>query len=103
MSNLIDRQAAIDEIQSVYDFEYPTASGAFDEFVTMIIPNIIKNMPSAQPERRKGKWIVHKFSSNAQCSECGMHFNDVYDMDNCDKYCRHCGTQMEGLKVVDDE
>ena len=49
-TDAVSRQAAIDEIKSVYDYEYPTASGAFDEFVTMIIPNIIKNLPSAEPE-----------------------------------------------------
>ena len=50
----IDRQAAIKEILRVYEYEYPTATGAFDEFVTKIIPSIINNLPSVQPEQ---KWI----------------------------------------------
>jgi len=48
--NLINRQGAINEILRVYEYEYPTATGAFDEFVTKIIPSIINNLPSVQPE-----------------------------------------------------
>ena len=57
MNDLISRQDAIDRIREVYEYEYPTASGAFDEFVTVIIPNLLRNLPSADPERKKGKWI----------------------------------------------
>lgn len=54
MSDLISRQDAIDEIREVYEYEFPTASGEFDEFVVLIIPNILRNLPSAESER---KWI----------------------------------------------
>ena len=54
MSDLISRQDAIDKIREVYEYEFPTASGAFDEFVVTIIPNILRNMPSTEPEM---KWI----------------------------------------------
>ena len=54
MSDLISRQDAINNIIEVYEYEFPTASGAFDEFVTAIMPNILRNIPSAQPEQ---KWI----------------------------------------------
>lgn len=54
MSDLISRQDAIGEIREVYEYEFPTASGEFDEFVTVIIPNILRNLPSVEPER---KWI----------------------------------------------
>ena len=54
MSDLIRREDAIDEIREVYEREFPTASDAFDEFVVTIIPNILRNLPSAEPEQ---KWI----------------------------------------------
>lgn len=68
------------------------------------VRDAIKERPTidVEPKRKRGKWIVRKFSSDAMCSECGMYFKDVYDMDNYDKYCRHCGTEMEGLKVTKD-
>lgn len=34
---------------------------------------------TVEPERKKGKWLIHKWTSDAQCSECKMYFKDVYD------------------------
>lgn len=46
----------------------------------------IRRLPSAQPERKKGKWI------DDNCSECGFY---VYhgDMRN---FCPKCGAKMKG-------
>ena len=54
MSDLIDREDAISEILDVYEREFPTASGAFDEFAVSIVPNILRNLPSVEPEQ---KWV----------------------------------------------
>ena len=62
----------------------------------------VKRGPSAEPERKTGWWLIREGISDAQCSECKMYFKDVYDMDNSDAFCRHCGAKMEGLKVVKD-
>ena len=52
---------------------------------------------SVQPT---GTWLIHKWGDDAQCSNCGRSFKDVYDMDNYDQYCRHCGTHMKGIKAI---
>ena len=44
----------------------------------------------------KHYWIV--FGDLLKCPVCGRCFKDAYDFDNCDAYCRHCGTKMEGIK-----
>lgn len=49
-TDCISRQAAIDALREVYEYEYPTASGGFDEYATKLVPNTLKNLPSAQPE-----------------------------------------------------
>lgn len=70
MNDLIKREDAINEIREVYEYEFPTASGAFDEFVTIIIPNILRNLPSAEPELKKG-------TSNNQvhlCNSCKYNY-----------------------------
>lgn len=51
------------------------------------------------PEQKTGHWLIRKFGDCAKCSECGMSFADIYDMDNADRYCRHCGSKMYGLRV----
>lgn len=51
MNDLISREDAIDKIREVYEYEFPTASSAFDEFVIMIIPNLLRNLPFAEPKQ----------------------------------------------------
>ena len=43
---LIDADKLKKEILDCYEYEFPTASGAFDEFVPVIIPSIINNAPT---------------------------------------------------------
>ena len=43
---------------------------------------------------KHGHWIYKK-RGNAQCSCCGQYIRDVYDDDNEDRYCRHCGAKMD--------
>lgn len=101
---LISKQAAIktlhDEIVRRRISEDTNDDGALDEFDTEAI---LRKLPSTQPDRKTGWWLIREGISDAQCSECGMYFNDVYDMENSDAFCRHCGTKMEGLKVVKNE
>lgn len=37
---------AIKEILRTYECEFPTASGAFDEFAVRIVPNVLKYLPT---------------------------------------------------------
>lgn len=55
---------------------------------------IIKQMPSVEPERKKGGWI---FATNAPsgkscyvCSECGAKLDSRHT-----SYCGNCGSKME--------
>lgn len=50
--------------------------------------------------RNTATWLIHKWGDDAQCSNCGRSFKDVYDMDNYDQYCRHCGTHMKGIRAI---
>lgn len=63
----------------------------------------IASLPSAQPERKKGKWITDKYG-HVVCSECnwnaprimtGCLVNRHLDYDKSD-YCWHCGADMRG-------
>jgi len=115
MDDLINRQDALDEIHRVYEYEFPTASGVFDEFVTVIIPNLLRNLPSVEPERKNGQWIIRYYDEKsyetkevnynplsfsnpcgiAYCSECGAHpLLNGHEEDVYSKYCPHCGAYM---------
>lgn len=44
--------------------------------------------------RGKAKW-KNMHDGKATCSKCNRTFNDVYDYDTFDTYCRKCGAFME--------
>jgi len=79
----ISRQLAIEAIKrAIWDKQ--TAKDAIDA---------VCNISSAQPERKKGKWIW-KGSINEgfwTCSECGQKFYQGYGNEN---FCPNCGKRM---------
>ena len=91
MSDLIDRQAAIDVVRSYYDPEDHSVESIEDR---------IKKIPSAQPERKKGRWIKkeERVYYWYECSECGAKplWNE-WRTDRCfSAFCPKCGADMRG-------
>ena len=110
MTDYISRAAAVDaldeiesEIANGYGYQYQKWRKYFCE------------LPSAQPERKKGKWIpvtgIYKVTDEqfpnthiewvdatepdeidgVRCSECGT----VYDFIEARNWCSECGARME--------
>ena len=52
----------------------------------------INNLPTAEPERKKGKWV---YEDEMTCSVCGFECDDPYYLGDA-KYCPSCGARMEG-------
>lgn len=82
MSDLISRQAAIYAIEKRMD---DITCEEFAEGMSEAITEI-SLLPSAQPERKTGKWI------DDNCSVCGQY---VYHGD-ARNYCPNCGAKMKG-------
>ena len=62
---------------------------------------VIEDLPSAQPERKKGKWIRKTDTRFGEmlndiliCSECGIAFSTLNMIRR--SYCPNCGARMEG-------
>ena len=56
-----------------------------------------KRFPSAQPQRKRGKWVRYDgdwLKTMCKCSECGamIDINEKYR----NFFCYHCGARMEG-------
>ena len=84
MRDCIDRQAAIDAISC--DITVTGRQNA--ELVAATIGTFadrIKLLPSAEPERKTGKWIVHY-----ECPKCGEITKDFTE------YCPFCNADMRG-------
>lgn len=89
--DLISRQAAIKAIEDLQD----CYNGFSDTYDKACIIGALEEVPSAQPERKTGKWIIVTDSrgQHAECQYCGewkYHSNQ--------KFCGECGARMEGEK-----
>lgn len=105
MSDLISRQAAIDEIDEWIKafLENGHKESAAD---ACLIQDGIFQLPSVQPERKTGKWIQKSkpMEFNTvwwyECSECGdKPPRDRYgNPDYLSNFCPNCGADMRGEK-----
>lgn len=93
MSDLISRQAAIDTLKMDYTI-IPYAKAR--DYVKATLDEIwdrLDKLPSAVPERPKGKWTLNADHS-ATCSVCGHTQLNAWDVDNSDNFCHFCGADM---------
>lgn len=89
----IYRQAAIDAAERESQVD-----GSYGYMDTKSIVDMLNDLPSAQPERKKGKWInANDGKWNTvevlKCSVCGEMDNRMYRTDN---FCPNCGADMRG-------
>ena len=100
MRDLISRQAAIDAaIDAADDWD-----GGYSLSRADMIERAINNLPSAQPERKQGKWIERNPQNSdtcrlIECDQCGFShivgFNVPYEhwIENRN-FCERCGADM---------
>ena len=103
MDKYISREEAIKELREVYENEYPTASGDFDEYASHDVPNILRNMKAAyvQPVKH-GRWIdIYEYCKALDLRPTGLE--EYYWCSECDKaekktsdFCPNCGADMMG-------
>ena len=103
MDEYISREEAIKELREVYENEYPTASGDFDEYASHDVPNVLRNIPAAdaQPVKR-GRWIdIYEWAEMHDSRPSGMC--TYYWCSECEKeqekksdFCPNCGARMDG-------
>jgi len=103
MSDLISRRDAID---AALTFLVEYCGAAFDEDMQKMLCERLDALPSAEPKRKKGKWIEKEVSTvskckvkelqSAKCSVCGKYHTTpyLYYFGNY-KYCPNCGAEMK--------
>ena len=91
----ISRQAAIDAIEkAMCEDGFRSSTGLIHKTTAY---EVIRHLPSAQPERKRGHWIeVDDDLIRGKCSVCGweahLYEDDVVGMD----FCPNCGADMRG-------
>ena len=82
-TDCISRQAAIDAINSIDNLDAKARGGIYFKLM---------GLPSAQPERKTGRWIG-KYPVTSVCSECNYLIHD--SKVKVFAYCPNCGAKME--------
>lgn len=64
------------------------------------VKRILNNLPSAQPERKRGEWIpVTNGRGGFECSKCHDYAPSYQNGDDyLSHYCPNCGADMRGGK-----
>lgn len=105
--DLISRQSAIEIIQSMYP-GMPRVPWMRKDWQKRYEPyirteNAIRELPSAQPDRKKGRWVKMtgmmppEYFGHYECSECLWHLSH-HDKtkENELRFCPNCGADMRG-------
>ena len=92
MSDLISRQAAIDTLADMH------CKSDEDGYVWIIRSDAwarIDALPSAEPERKTGRWIDGMEYVNSHWKVCSVCHASAHDSAGGDNYCPNCGAKME--------
>ena len=106
MSDLISRQTAIDAVKAIDTSIIPFPKAReYAEIGLNAVVDMLENIPSAEPERNKGKWIPHpSYREWDVCSVCGTgckrrEYELQYGQEKVTEYvypyCPHCGARLE--------
>ena len=100
MSDLISRQAAIDALHmdtSIIPFK---KAREYADVTISEIRNRLEKLPSAQPERIRGRWIAKEKKNLFRCSKCDavIYSESEYDRNEFHKFCGRCGADMREEK-----
>ena len=106
MQDLISRQAAIAKFKPWLKVE-GYSEGELNMLKAVLFELTV--MPSAQPERKTGRWIDGKRMKNdgtfywfRQCDQCGYERNDC-DTEKDSNFCPDCGADMRQIGEQDGE
>ena len=96
MSDLIDRQTAIEALRVAYwddNIQSAKDDPCIVDAMTDWAIRQVKALPSAQP--KKGKWILDRSGAYC-CSECMEPCAGYVMMKPRDKFCKMCGSYNGG-------
>ena len=98
--DLISRQAAIDALENQKDKNAKGDIGGFYNTIIQHDIDAIAELPSVQPERKKGKWhLTDAYPHWLYCNQCykkmlpNAEWVELYNIPT--NFCPNCGCEME--------
>ena len=77
----------VKELEKAPKWDGHTSSDAIERIGNMSVKGYRK--------QSEGEWVFHKDGSGT-CNQCGTTQKNIWDMDNYQSYCGHCGAKMKG-------
>ena len=110
MSDFIRREDALNKFEKACTFDSVDKNGMKrGEIKTALtwegIREILETIPSAEPEKKKGKWIHKEYfigACYAECNKCHQHTRGIAEDNGFGfnykfyNFCPHCGADMRG-------
>jgi rRNA maturation protein Nop10 len=97
MAELVDKQAALAEIDDTIAGSLQRPEDVYIDKGLMMARTVINKMPTVKTEVRHGRWIKSDVYTFKKCSECGS----VWDAALCENiffiYCPRCGSKNGGV------
>lgn len=96
MNDLISRQAAIDAFEGEVEVTGLANAVAVRGYANLVLDRILR-LPSAEPERKTGRWIVD--NEYIDCSVCRREKWSRVPYESLVRrfrYCPNCGADMRG-------
>ena len=107
---MTDREKVIKGLQGVFRCVSPVNHTCRDcpyqdnhvECVRRVLNDALALLKVQEPQAttHEAEWHIFKGQRGATCSYCKHTFDDVYDPENYDYYCRHCGARMVRIRTV---
>ena len=99
MSDLIRREDALDAIQKRADIVNSVHSAFWEGLI--IAYSLVQEIPSAEPERKKGEWIKHENPTLGRCMKIIYECSVCHKAVGCEyfvrrSFCPSCGADMRG-------
>lgn len=99
MSDLISRQAILDKIRKIEgepDYQHQGEDWAVG---LCIAESIVEEAETAEPERKKGKWIKHENPTLGRCMKIIYECSVCHKAVGCEyfvrrSFCPNCGAEM---------
>lgn len=96
MDDLISRQAALEKVRAMQTYKLFMG----DDMILIDKAEVqteLMMLPTVQPERAAGEWIVHLYKvgvSRYECDTCHARCDIIYP------YCPYCGEKKEGERYA---
>jgi hypothetical protein len=91
------KEKQIEDMAKVVGYTYTVAKGVGAVYPSpkMVAMDLYD---AGYRKQSEGEWELHKDGSGT-CSECHFTQKNVWDYDNWQNFCGHCGVRMKGARM----